>query len=133
MIFYLIFLDFISYFKSQKGVPYRKTVKLMWHVKLTWRVGPARMGHDTQGHVEEPHEPTHGLGGADTWQSPHESTQTPGWRHVVEWGWQMKGPRVSGPWIVYWGCFARALFRPTLYTRQLPQFPLCGTMFHIMI
>ena len=39
------------------------------------------------------------------------------------------GPRVSGPRLDSWGGKANALFRPTLYTRQIPSFPPCGTMF----
>ena len=41
----------------------------------------------------------------------------------------MKRPWVSGLWLDCWGSNARALFRPTLYTRQALQFSLCGTMF----
>ena len=35
-------------------------------------------------------------GGADTWQGPHESTQTPGWCHVAG-GWRVKGHGLVGP------------------------------------
>ena len=64
---------------------------------------------------------------------PCESTQTPGWHHVVVWGgWQVKAPQVSGPWLDSWGTNARALFRPTLYTWVLWIFSPCGTMFHVL-
>ena len=43
--------------------------------------------------------------------------------------WQVKSPRVSGPWWVYWGANARVLFRPTSYTHRFFLFPPCGTMF----
>ena len=38
------------------------------------------------------------VAGADAWQGPHESTRRPEGRHVASEGWQVKGPRVSGPW-----------------------------------
>ena len=41
----------------------------------------------------------------------------------------MKGPRVSGPWLEYWGSNAIALNRPTLYTHSFPLILPCGTMF----
>ena len=41
----------------------------------------------------------------------------------------MKGPRVSGLWLDSWGGNAKALFRPSLYTRHFPPFLPCGTMF----
>ena len=66
--------------------------------KLTWHVGPARMRHGMQGHMAEPREPMRG-GGADTWQdhvSPRRRLGGATWQ--CEGGWQVKGPRVSGPW-----------------------------------
>ena len=68
------------------------------------------------------------IGGGDAWQghtSPRGCTGGTTWRE----GWQVKGPRVSGPWLVYWGGNARALVRLTLYTHQLPKFLPSGTMF----
>ena len=41
----------------------------------------------------------------------------------------MKGPWVSGPWLVVWGGNAKALNRPTFYTVYPLFFLLCGTMF----
>ena len=50
-------------------------------------------------------------------------------RHVARGGWRVKGPWVSGPWLEYWGCNAKALPRSTFYTRFSPLFLPCGTMF----
>ena len=44
-------------------------------------------------------------------------------------GSQVKGPRVSGPWLEYWGDNANALLLPSLYTRQSSPFLPCGTKF----
>ena len=41
----------------------------------------------------------------------------------------MKGPRVSGPWLEYWGGNANALYRPSLYMHYSSPFLPCGTMF----
>ena len=41
----------------------------------------------------------------------------------------MKGPWVSGPWLVVWGGNANAFRRPTFYTRHLSLFLPCVTMF----
>ena len=41
----------------------------------------------------------------------------------------MKAPRVSGPWLEYWGGNANALPHSTFYTRRFLSFPPCGTMF----
>ena len=41
----------------------------------------------------------------------------------------MKGPRVSGPWLEYWGGNTIVLNRPTLYTDGFPFLSPCGTMF----
>ena len=49
-------------------------------------------------------------------------------RHVAG-GWQLEGPRVSGPWLEYWGGNAIALNRPTLYTDGALFFLPCVTMF----
>ena len=46
-------------------------------------------------------------------------------------GWQVMGPRVSGPRLDSWGGNANALFCPIFYTYQIPSFPPCGTMFHV--
>ena len=44
-------------------------------------------------------------------------------------GWQVKGPRVSGPWLEYWGSNTFASCRPTIYMRFFPLFLPFGTMF----
>ena len=49
-------------------------------------------------------------------------------RHVARGGWRVKGPWVSGPWLEYWGCNAKALPRSTFYTRFSPLFLPCGTV-----
>ena len=62
---------------------------------------------------------------------PRESMRTHGWRHVA-WGlhgWQMMGPRVSGPRWVVWGGNAKLTFWLTFYTRVFWKFLSCGTMF----
>ena len=46
-----------------------------------------------------------------------------------EGGWQVKGPRVSGPSLGVWGGNANALSRPSFYTYVFPFFIPCGTMF----
>ena len=74
----------------------------MWHARPRGRATRAHAAHRCRG-----------CPGGTTWRE----------------GWQVKGPRVSGLWLVYWGGNARALFRPTLYTRQLPKFLPCGAMF----
>ena len=50
-------------------------------------------------------------------------------RHVLEWGWRVKRPRVSGPWLEYWGGNATALNRPPIQLWFSLLFLLCGTMF----
>ena len=59
------------------------------------------------------HASPRGCPGGDMWQG----------------GWQVKGPRVSGPWLEYWGGNAIALNRPSFYTRDFHSFPQCGTKF----
>ena len=41
----------------------------------------------------------------------------------------MKGPRVSGPGLEYWGGNPNALYRPSLYTSHSSPFLPCETMF----
>ena len=41
----------------------------------------------------------------------------------------MKGPRVSGPWLEYWGGNAIALNCPPIYSWVSLLFPSCGTKF----
>ena len=100
---------------------------------LRLHVITARMRHGTQGHVAEPSEPTRCLGGgkeARTHGKGHASPcGCPGGTTRQCEGWQVKGPRVSGPWWVYWGGNTRALFRPTFYTCMFFHFLSCGTMF----
>ena len=66
--------------------------------EMTWHAGPARMRHDTHGHVAEPREPTRHLGGV-------EETRTRGRGHASPRGrpggsmWQCKGLQVKGPWV----------------------------------
>ena len=86
--------------------------------------GTARMRRGTQGHVAEPHE--------STWSSSGVM-----WRRRVAWampvhadarvaqrgrgGWQVKGPRVSGPSLDSRGGNAHALRRPP-YIRVISHF-----------
>ena len=44
-------------------------------------------------------------------------------------GWRVKGPRVSGPWLEYWGGNVIELNHPGIYTHQSLLFLPCGTMF----
>ena len=44
----------------KRGFIYRSTAELTWRMRLTWRVGPARMRCGTQGHVAELARPTKG-------------------------------------------------------------------------
>ena len=77
---------------------------------------------------------------------PCEVRRWRGWRRHVAWGhagprgrlwgaprgeggWWVKGPRVSGPWLEYWGGNAKALARSTFYTWLSPLFLPRGTMF----
>ena len=90
------------------------------------------MQRGTQGHVAERHGPTRGTCGIKCRGHVVVATRVHAdarggatWRE----GWQVKGPRVSGPWLEYWGGNAFALCRPTLYMRVFPLFLLCGTMF----
>ena len=88
------------------------------------------MRHGTQGHVAEPRKPTRCLGGADAWQGHASPRGRPGgamWQ--CEGGWQVKGPRVSGPWLDSWGGNANVLERLTFYTHRFQLFSSCGTMF----
>ena len=66
----------------------------------------------------------------DTWQ---EATRVHAdaceGRHVARGGWHVKGPRVSGPWLEYWGGNAIALNRPSFYTRDVHPFSSCGSKF----
>ena len=41
----------------------------------------------------------------------------------------MEGPRVSGPWLVFWGGNALGVYRPLIYRGQNLLFLPCGTMF----
>ena len=41
----------------------------------------------------------------------------------------MKGPRVSGPWLEFWGGNANALPRPSFYTHNFSVFIPCRTVF----
>ena len=70
------------------------------HVRRRWRTG---RGHVAGGHAG----PRRCPGGA-TWQR----------------GWHVKGPRVSGPWLEYWGGNAIALNRP-LFNRKILHFFFC--------
>ena len=83
--------------------------------KTTWqgRASPreAQVAHRARTHGVGHASPGGRLGGA-TWQG----------------GWQVKGPRVSGPWLEVWGGNANAFSRPTFYTYLFPNFIPCGTM-----
>ena len=63
---------------------------------------------------------TRGLGHASPRKRPSGAT----WQG----GWQVKGPRVSGPCLEVWGSNANAFSRPTFYTNLFPNFLPCGTM-----
>ena len=60
---------------------------------------------------------------------PRGSTQMPMRGATWRGGWRVKGPRVSGPWLEYWGGNAIALNHPTLYTDGFAFLSPCGTMF----
>ena len=58
---------------------------------------------------------------------PRTSTRTP--VRGAMWlsgGWRVKGPRVSGPWLEYWGSNAIALTHPIFMRRFLFLFLLVG-------
>ena len=42
----------------------------------------------------------------------------------------MEGPRVSGPWLDFWGGNAICVNRPLIYRSENLFFLPCGTMFH---
>ena len=67
-------------------------------------------------------------GGANTWQGYTSPRGCPGGT-TWQLGWQVKGPRVCGPWLDSWGGNANALWCPRLYTGDFVIFLLCGTMF----
>ena len=48
--------------------------------------------------------------------------------HVAE-GRQVKGPRVSGPWYVYWGGYANGYHLSIIYSHHFHSLLPCGTMF----
>ena len=82
------------------------------------------MRRGMQGHVAEPCEPTWHrwrTSGADVWQG-HTSPR--GCQGGTTWqeGWQVKGARVSGPWLDSWGGNAIALNRPSFYTHAYSFF-----------
>ena len=92
---------------------------------LTWQLGARRADvacgtsvptrHGTEATWQGRTWPTRGAGGADMWQEAtrvHADAREG--RHVAEWGWHVKGPRVSGPWLEYWGGNTIALNRPVL-------------------
>ena len=41
----------------------------------------------------------------------------------------MEGPRVSGPWLVFWGGNALGVYRPLIYSGEILFCLPCGTMF----
>ena len=115
-------------FKMQRGF------YLTGPAELTWRVGPARMRHGTQGHVAEPREPTRRLCGAEVVRTRGKATRVHADAQVAPHGERViglagEGPRVSGPWLDSWGGNARALFYPMLYTQVFCLFLPCGTLF----
>ena len=90
------------------------TCPLTGRARLTWHVGPTLMRRGTQGHVAERARPTRCAGsacGVDTWQ---EATRMPVRGATWQGGWRVKGPRVSGPWLEYWGGNPIALNSPPI-------------------
>ena len=93
-----------------------------WHGtrKLMWLAGPARgcdaalrpRGRAALGQREAQVAQTHG-------RRPRGSTRTPARGTTWQGGWRVKGPRVSGPWLEYWGGNAIALNRPLFMCRFL--------------
>ena len=70
---------------------------LTWCAELTWRAGPERMGRGTKATWQGRAWPTRGASGADMWQEARRvHADIREGRHVAG-GWQVKGPRVSGP------------------------------------
>ena len=70
--------------------------------KLMWRAGPPR-GCDvalrSRGRAAGgPREAQVAHRARTRGKRPRVSTQTPVWGATWQWGWHMKGPRVSGPW-----------------------------------
>ena len=108
-------------------------VELMWHAELTLCVGPTRMRHGMQGHVAELCEPTWRAGAAQVARAHGRGHASPcGCPGGATWqwgGWQVKGPRVSGPCLDSLGDNVIALNHPSLYTHPFCQFFPCGTMF----
>ena len=86
----------------QHAVPHGRAVRA--HVRHRWRTGRGHVAWDMRVH-------------ADARVAPRG-----------RWGWQVKGPRVSGHWLEVWGGNANAFSRPTFYTSLLPNFLPCGTM-----
>ena len=76
--------------------------------------------------------PARGAGGADVWQEATRTVHVGArvGRHVAAGGgWHVEGPRVSGPWLDFWGGNAICVNRPLIY-RSGNFFHLpCGTMF----
>ena len=76
--------------------------------------------------------PARGACGADVWQETtltvHVGARVG--RHVAAGGWHMEGPRVSGPWLDFWGGNALCVNRPLIYRSENLFFLPCGTMFH---
>ena len=92
--FFRIYFDFNSFKKnSKRGLLSRKNHGMTWTcVDATWHTRPH--GSATWTHAS--------ACVAQRWRrrvaGPRESTQMPGWCHVArESGWQVMGPRVSGP------------------------------------
>ena len=76
-------MNFIFLFKKAKGGIFRRNWGLTWrgtHADTTWHARP-------RGRAERAHAAPrwHG-GGADAWQGPHDSTRTPGCRHMASEG-----------------------------------------------
>ena len=98
------------------------------------RVTSARMRRGTKATRQGRAWPTQG---ADTWQEATRCTRVHAdarvGRHVAKGGWQLEGPRVSGPWLGDWGGNANALPHPTFYTYDFHFFLSCGTMSHTFL
>ena len=76
--------------------------------------------------------PARGACDADVWQEAtltvHVGARVG--RHVAAGGWHMEGPRVSGPWLDFWGGNAICVSRPLIYRSEECFFLPCGTMSH---
>ena len=113
------------YLKSQKGVVFLQNSRMTWRVQADMARGCDAALRPCGRAVRGPRE---ALVAWIRGRRPRRSTWTP--VRGATWqsgGWQVKGPRVSGPWLGDWGGNANVLPRPIFYTYLLPIFSPCGT------